>query len=84
MQHTALKHLTIAAGLALAGAAALLWSWNTLADLYGGPEAGFKHAVAAMLIAVIVRGLFTRPRYPRATRADGDTTRSVSPRWHGK
>jgi len=30
-----------------------LWSWNTLSGLLNGPQAEFKHAVAAMVLLMI-------------------------------
>ena len=32
-----------------------LWSWNTLADLFGGPHAQFKHAIAVMGLALLTK-----------------------------
>jgi hypothetical protein len=62
MDRPDLKHL-LAACLALAAIAALgLWSWNTLAGLFGAPEAQFKHAVAALALLVIARLALRRRR----------------------
>jgi hypothetical protein len=48
------------AGFALASAL-LLWVWNTLAhDLFGGPEAQFRHAVAAVLLCAIAMAVVRR------------------------
>ena len=35
-----------------------LWSWNTLSELFGGPQAQFKHAVAALGLLLIVKLIF--------------------------
>lgn len=50
----------------LAGAAiasiATLWSWNTVAELVGAPDAQMKHLVAATILIIIVRWLVsTKP-----------------------
>ena len=36
-----------------------LWSWNTLAGLFDGPTAQYKHVVAATLLLAVLR-LVTR------------------------
>jgi hypothetical protein len=46
------------AKLTAAGAVAsvaTLWSWNTIAELLGGPTAQFKHVVAAAFLLVFIR-----------------------------
>lgn len=32
-----------------------LWSWNTLAELFSGPQAQYKHVVAAISLLLITR-----------------------------
>ena len=49
---------------------ALLWSWNSLAELVGGPTAEFRHVVAALIILAGARALLTNGRGGRQ-------------RWHG-
>lgn len=49
MNETA-KHLVFAIAFAVAGAIAVLWSWNTIAELFGGPAMQFKHALAVLLL----------------------------------
>ena len=44
--------LTIGAALA---SLAVLWSWNTLAPLFGGPTFEFRHAVAFLIALIAVR-----------------------------
>lgn len=67
MRHFTAKHIVIAA-VAMAGmSTALLWSWNTLAALFGGPPAEFKHVLAALVFAAIARGLVTS-QHPRRLR----------------
>ena len=62
MERPELKHL-LAACLALSAIAATgLWSWNTLAGLFGAPEAQIRHAVAALALLAIVRLALRRRR----------------------
>jgi len=57
MNQLDVKHL-LAACLAFALIAATgLWSWNTLADMFGAPEAQFRHAVAALALLAIAHRL---------------------------
>ncbi len=44
-----------------------LWSWNTLAELFGAPEAQFRHAVATLALIATLR-LATRRRHPAFRR----------------
>ncbi len=63
MKLTDTRHL-LAALLAFATIAVIgLWSWNTLSELFGAPEAQFKHAVAALALITTLR-LATRRRHP--------------------
>ena len=39
------------------GVVGLLWGWNTLAELFDWPEAALRQALAALVIAVILRSL---------------------------
>ena len=62
MQHFNWRKLTLAIiGLIVAGAA-LLWSWNALAGLFGAPTAQFRHAFAALVLVYIARALLS-PRH---------------------
>lgn len=55
MGHFDIKHLLIA-GVALSAIAMTgLWSWNTLAELSGAPEAQFRHAIAALALLATLR-----------------------------
>lgn len=65
MRHFTFNHVTIAIAAFSAATIALLWSWNTLAGLFGGPSAEFKHVLAAVLVATVVRGLVTPRRRRR-------------------
>jgi hypothetical protein len=60
-------HAALALSLAsIAG----LWAWNTLAGLFGGPSAGFVHALAALVLLAIVRAAFTGRRRHRALQGN--------------
>ena len=55
MNHFDIRHLLLA-GLALFSIAlASLWSWNTLAELVGAPQAQFRHVVAALILLATLR-----------------------------
>ncbi len=49
------RHLLLAAAMFAATVVAVLWSWNTLAPLFGAPEAQFRHAVAALVLILTLR-----------------------------
>jgi hypothetical protein len=62
MNQLDVRHL-LAACLALVTiAAAVLWSWNTLADLFGAPEAQFRHVIAALALIATLRLAIRRRR----------------------
>jgi hypothetical protein len=50
-----IKHLLAAALAIFAIAVAGLWSWNTLAELSGAPEAQFRHAIAVLVFLATLR-----------------------------
>jgi predicted benzoate:H+ symporter BenE len=55
MNHFDIKHLLLA-GITLTAIAVMgLWSWNTLAELFGAPEAQLRHAVAALALLATLR-----------------------------
>ncbi len=63
------------AGILIAvGFVALLWSWNTLADLFGWPGAEARHVLAAVLLLGTIRaGLTEQPgRHGLTTRRRPD------------
>ena len=66
-----IKHVLLASAVLAAIAAIALWSWNTLATLFSLPAADMRHAVAALLLLAMLRGLLL-PAYPRRRRR----------RWH--
>jgi hypothetical protein len=65
MKHISAKLIAIAIAAFAAVSVALLWSWNAIAELAGGPAAEYRHVLAAMIIAVAVRSLFTSHRRRR-------------------
>lgn len=66
-----IKHALLASAVLVAIAAIALWSWNTLATLFGLPAADLRHAIAALLLIATLRGLLL-PAHPRRRRR----------RWH--
>lgn len=79
MRRTEMNHLLIA----LAAAATLvvigLWSWNTLAELLALPAAGLRHALAALGMLAVLRGMLLpgrnwRRRLPRHPGRRGSST----------
>jgi hypothetical protein len=61
MNDKPLQRLTLAVGYWLLASALLLWSWNTLVDLFGMPGAEFRHALAAIALVLLLRLLLNRP-----------------------
>ena len=60
MTQTDIGHL-LAAVLAISVIAVVgLWSWNTLAELFGAPEARLRHAVAALALLTALRLVMRR------------------------
>ena len=68
MKHIIGKHFAIAIAAMAVTSIGLLWSWNTLAELTGGPAAGFKHLLAALFILTAVRALMTPRRHQQRHR----------------
>ena len=64
MKHFDWKHITIAVIAVVVACAALLWAWNTLAELFGGPSAEFRHIIAVLAIAAVTRIFATGRRHP--------------------
>jgi hypothetical protein len=68
MRHVTPRHIMVVSALIIVASIAALWSWNTLAALFGGPEAGIRHVVAAMTLLLISRFLLL-PRHGRRPHA---------------
>ena len=62
MRNKPFKQAVIAITLLAIASAALLWSWNTLSALFGGPAADYRHAIALLVGAIVIRG-FVYPRF---------------------
>jgi hypothetical protein len=69
MRDITTKHIALAAAAFAVLSIALLWSWNTLASLLGGPTAEFKHLLAVLVVAATLRGFLTSRRRRRSHRA---------------
>jgi len=54
---------------------AVLWSWITISELFGGPHAQFKHAVAVMSLLLIAKWIATTKWKHRCTH---DTTCNIA------
>ena len=55
MYRNAIKHLLTAFAAVAVTVLISLWSWNTLAELFGAPQAQFRHVVAAVLLLAMLR-----------------------------
>ena len=78
MKQMHIRHTLIAVGVFLALTVMGLWSWNTLADLFGGPQAQYKHALAAVVLLATLRIALVR----RHSRAQPRARESFSNRGH--
>jgi hypothetical protein len=75
MRHIDLKHLLLAVTAAATLVAIGLWSWNTLAALFHLPAAELRHALAALVLLSVLRGLLL----PAAARGRRSRQRGDSP-----
>jgi uncharacterized membrane protein YuzA (DUF378 family) len=50
-----IRHLLVALAAVATIATIGLWSWNTLAELFGAPEAQFRHVAAAFVLLALLR-----------------------------
>ncbi len=55
MQHNTFKRISVAVATITIISVFALWSINTLSDLYGGPQAQFKHAFAFIGILLLAK-----------------------------
>jgi dolichyl-phosphate-mannose--protein O-mannosyl transferase len=58
-----LKYLLMGIGLFFLLTILTLWSWNTLAQLFGLPHAQFRHLIALFFIIFILKGIFSADRH---------------------
>ena len=70
MKHSKNRNYVIAAIATVVAPITALWSWNVVAELFGGPTAQLKHVVAAALILAVVRWALSPGRHHRAGRAN--------------
>lgn len=54
MHHDRFRKTFIAAMFLILASLVVLWSFNTLSGLFGGPIAQFKHAIAAVGLWLVV------------------------------
>jgi len=60
------KSLAYGIGLLILVSLAGLWSWNTLSELFSLPQAQYRHALAALILLLILRrGFSSRRRVAR-------------------
>ena len=55
MYRNDIKHLLTALAAIAVTVLISLWSWNTLAELFGAPQAQFRHVVAVVLLLAMLR-----------------------------
>jgi len=70
MKHTKNRKYLFAAITAILVPITILWCWNVVAELFGGPIAQLKHVVAAALILAFVRWTLFPGRHHQAGRAN--------------
>jgi len=54
------RNLIITSGALTLFSVVVLWSFNELSELFGGPQAQFKHAIATVGILLVVKWIVTR------------------------
>ena len=62
-----MKHIFYAVGIFIILSSLCLWSWNTLAELFGGPHAQYKHVVAAIVLGLMIRWIIKGGSHLRKT-----------------
>ena len=67
--NTTLRKIVIYTGAFALLSLLMLWSFNTLSELFGWPEARYKHAIAACALLLILRWGLT------STRTDTNATK---------
>lgn len=65
MKHFNWKHIGAAIAAFALASVALLWSWNTVAELFGAPVAEFRHVLATLVLATVVKFVFSSRRTHR-------------------
>jgi hypothetical protein len=54
------RNVLITSGALALFSVIVLWSFNALSELFGGPQAQFKHAISAIGILLVVKWIVTR------------------------
>lgn len=54
------KHMAIIIGVFIIATVIGLWSWNTLSALFDGPQAQYKHVLAATFMVLVMKWTFTQ------------------------
>ena len=62
MNITPYKKYAYVVGLFLLVSIVGLWSWNTLAELFNGPQAQYKHVLAALGLLVVTKWILVPHR----------------------
>ena len=70
MKHTKNRNYLLAAIAAVVVPVTILWSWNVVAELFGGPTAQLKHIVAVAVILGVVRWTLHPKRRHQTGRAN--------------
>lgn len=87
MQQFAFRQIFIATGALALLSVIVFWSFNELSDLFGGPQAQFKHAIAAIGFLLVIKLHIPRdPGHPFHGIAVSDSTasRPLIPRQAGR
>lgn len=54
------RNVVITSGALALFSVIVLWSFNELSELFGGPQAQFKHAISAIGILLVIKWIVTR------------------------
>ena len=55
MHNSAFRKIVIASGAFALLLVAALWSFNALSELFGGPQAQYRHAIAAVVLLLVLK-----------------------------
>ncbi len=81
MYHSILRKIILATGAFTLFSVAALWSFNALSELFGGPQAQYQHAIAAITLLLVLKWGLTRHRggnirtginHQRSCRSEGN------------
>ena len=70
MHHDRFRKTFIAATFLVLASLVVQWSFNTLSELFNGPIAQFKHAIAAVGLCLVVK--WTRKHHGHSHDCRGD------------